>query len=147
MGEGMDEWIDIPEYMRVLTPEELKEKRVELFGKEFGDKLADAKRRARSFRHLQIAYRETDGNHLLGKGIPEWHIICEKDGDSIVRLYSGGQPFNFDIVWLETALIRHFHLKHPQIVGDRTEDERGENQAMDHPGSGLLRDRYDRPLS
>ena len=142
----MSEWLDVPEYMRPVTPEEFKAERVRLYEEGFGDKLTDSKRRARGFRHLQLGYRETDENHLLGPGVPEWHIICELCGGSVLRLLSSAQAFNFDVVWLETGVIRHMHHKHPDLMGVKNAGEYGENQAMDRPGSGLLRSRYDRSV-
>jgi hypothetical protein len=140
-------WVDVPEYMRPMTPDEFQQEKVNRFIDGFSDKLADGKRHARAFRHLQLGYRETEENHLLGPGVPEWHIVCELCGGSVLRIQSGGQPFNFDPVFLETATVRHLYMKHSDRLGMRDAREHGENQAVDRPGSGLLRNRYDRSVS
>jgi hypothetical protein len=140
-------WDEVPDYMRPMTPEDFKGERVARFEREFSDKFADAKRHARGFRHLQLGYRETEENHILGPDIPEWHIVCELCGGSVLRLMSGGQPHNFDPVWLETAVIRHLHMRHAEMIGVKESGEYGENEALDRPGSGLLRHSYDRATS
>lgn len=103
------------EVHHILTPEEFKEQRVNEFMSGTADQLKRAKMHARSH-PVQLAFRETAKNHILGPGIPEWHLICEENGQSIIRLYSNSQPFNVRCWEIEDALVRHMYICHEEKV-------------------------------
>lgn len=103
------------EAYHVPTPEEFKDQRVRDYEAGTGDQLKRAKFHARA--HVcQIQYRETEKNHLLGPGVPEWHLVCEENGQSVIRLYSAGQPFNVRCWEIEDALVRHMYICHEERV-------------------------------
>jgi hypothetical protein len=139
MEELGELWDNLPTYMKPPTYEQALKDRNRNFQLAFSDKQRKARGVERSWK-TQIAFRETEENHLLGPGIAEWHIVCSECNRSIIRIYSNGQPFNFDVFMTESMTINHLYRFHQDELGMSDEDERGQNlgSGQDADSSGSL---------
>jgi hypothetical protein len=81
------------------------------------EKLSDRQRQALHWPAV-LKYEETsdrDGDMIagiVGPGVPEWHLCCAKDGQSFIRLVTGGSMFETSLAIMRDRLVAHIAQCH-----------------------------------
>lgn len=113
---------ELPDYMRFVSPAEAKAQRVALFYEKTEPMSKAVRMRARHWK-LIVRISETEENHIMGPGIPEAHLCCAEDNQSIARLMSGGTQFHVSVWDIEHGTMRHLLQVHRGEMGEDARDE------------------------
>jgi hypothetical protein len=81
----------------------------------------EAARDAAAVWDTQLMYRETEKGHTLGPGVPQWHLCCSEDGQSLCCLFSGGTPIQTEPRFMTDRLVAHLLQCHLSVVERREE--------------------------
>jgi hypothetical protein len=85
--------------------------------------LRDRQRRAMHW-NVQVKYEETTDREgdpmagIVGPGVPEWHLVCAADGQSITRLVTGGAHFITSLASVRDRLVAHIAQCHEGVDDD-----------------------------
>lgn len=78
---------------------------------------------------MYLSYGETqdrigdEGMGVIGEGIPEWHLRCILCGQSVIRVYTGGNPIAVSVNDILDRFTAHAKQAHERILPDGEQPE------------------------